>query len=145
MTIDLNIDKCIIPHNHKQQRCIRHVYTLQHSVRFFPTFHETPPPNPCTYCWTHLGHILKIQEFPWDVQQFFLLLVTYLKQEQIHLELSNPATDTASYSKAKRDGAEGVWPLTAVSEPSLWLKCERVGECVLIVADGIVTKGERRL
>lgn len=79
---------------------------FQISVRFFPTFHETPPhpPNTCTYCWTHLGHILKkIQEFPWDVQQFFLLLVTYLKQEQIHLELSNPATDTASYSKAKRD------------------------------------------
>lgn len=120
---------------------------FQISVRFFPTFHETPPPpNPRTYCWTHLSHILKkIQEFPWDVQQFFLLLVTYLKQEQIHLELSNPATDTASYSKAKRDGAEGVWPLTAVSEPSLWLKCERVGECVLIMADGIVTKGERRL
>lgn len=121
---------------------------FQISVRFFPTFHETPPPPPQTPALI-VGHtwvtFKKFQEFPWDVQQFFLLLVTYLKQEQIHLELSNPATDTASYSKAKRDGAEGVWPLTAVSEPSLWLKCERVGECVLIMADGIVTKGERRL
>lgn len=105
-----------------------------------------PPKPPHLLLDTPGSHFFKkIQEFPWDVQQFFPLPFTYLKQEQIHLELSNPATDTASYSKAKRDGAEGVWPLTAVSEPSLWLKCERVGECVLIMADGIVTKGERRL
>lgn len=62
-----------------------------------------PPQTPALIVGHTWVTFKKIQEFPWDVQQFFLLLVTYLKQEQIHLELSNPATDTASYSKAKRD------------------------------------------
>lgn len=72
-------------------------------------------------------------------------LVTYPKQNHIHLKLSDPATDTASHSKAKWDGAEGVWPLVAITEPPLRLKCERLRECVLIVTDGIVTKQERGL
>lgn len=70
---------------------------------------------------------------------------TYPKQSHIHLKLSNPAPDTASHSEAKRDGAKGVWPLTAVPEPPLRLKCERLWECVLIMTDGIEAKQERSL
>lgn len=40
--------------------------------------------------------------------------VTYMTQKQIHLQLCNPAADTASDSKSKRDGAEGVGPVVAV-------------------------------
>lgn len=70
---------------------------------------------------------------------------THPKQNQIHLKLSNPATNAASHSEAKRDGAKGVWPLTAVTEPSVRLKCERLWECILIMTDGIVVKRERGL
>lgn len=42
------------------------------------------------------------------------LLVTYMEQKQIHLQLRNPAVDTASDFKSKRDGAEGVGPVMAV-------------------------------
>lgn len=74
-----------------------------------------------------------------------LPLVTYLKQKQIHLELSDPAAGTASHPEAKREGAEGVRPLWVVPEPSLRLKHEWLRESVLIVADGVVTEAERRL
>lgn len=40
--------------------------------------------------------------------------VTYMTQKQIHLQLCNPAADTASDSKSKGDGAEGVGPVVAV-------------------------------
>lgn len=70
---------------------------------------------------------------------------THPKQSQIHLELSNPATDAASHSEAKRDGPEGVGPDAAVTEPPLRLKCERLWEYVLIMTDGIVRKRESGL
>lgn len=75
----------------------------------------------------------------------FFPLVTYPKQSQIHLKLSNPATDTASHSIAKWDGAKGIWPLAAIAEPPLRLKCGRLWECVFIMTDGIVTKRESGL
>lgn len=75
----------------------------------------------------------------------FFPIVTHPKQNQIHLKLGNPATDTASHAEAKRDGGEGVWPLAAVPEPSLWPERERLWECFLVMTYSVVTKGESGL
>lgn len=77
--------------------------------------------------------------------KWLFLLDTHPKQNHIHFKLGNPATNAASHSEAKRDGAKRVWPLTTITEPSLWLKCERFWESVLIMTDGIVTKREEGL
>lgn len=41
------------------------------------------------------------------------LRVTHMEQKQIHLQLRNPAADTASDSKSKGDGDEGFGPVVA--------------------------------
>lgn len=41
-------------------------------------------------------------------------LATYVTQNQIQLQLCNPAANTASNSKSKCNGAEGVGPFAAV-------------------------------
>ena len=69
----------------------------------------------------------------------------YPEQKQIHLKLSNPPTQTASHSKAKWDGAKGIWSVMAVTEPPLWLKRERLWECLFIMTDGVVGKRESSL
>lgn len=71
--------------------------------------------------------------------------VTHSKQNQIHLKLSNPSTNAASHSKAKREVAKGIWPVMAVTEPPLRLKCEWFWECILIMTDGVVTEREMGL
>lgn len=68
-----------------------------------------------------------------------------MEQKQIHLQLRNPAADTASDSESKRDGAEGVGPAVGVLQPPLRLKGARFGERVLITADGVVRKVESSL
>lgn len=68
-----------------------------------------------------------------------------MTQKQIHLQLCNPATDTASDSKSKGDGAEGVGPVGAVLEPPFRHKSGRFREGVLIPADGVVRKIESSL
>lgn len=68
-----------------------------------------------------------------------------MEQKQIHLQLRNPAADTASDSESKRDGPEGVGPAGAVLEPALRQKRGRFRERVLITADGIVRKVESSL
>lgn len=65
---------------------------------------------------------------------------TYLKENHIHLKLSNAAADTASHSKTKRDGAKGIRVLTSITLPSFWFKGERFWEGLLIMTDSIVTK-----
>lgn len=74
-----------------------------------------------------------------------IVFLTYPKQNQVHLKLGNPSADTASHSEAKRDRAKGIFHDTAITEPPLRYKCVRLWECVLISANGIVSKREGRL
>lgn len=67
---------------------------------------------------------------------------TCLTQKQVHLEFSNPSTHTAPHSESKRDGAKGIGPIMAITEPPLRLKGERLRERFFIVADGVVRKRE---
>lgn len=73
------------------------------------------------------------------------VFLTYPKQSQVHLNLGNPSADTASHSEAKRDRAKGIFRGTAIAEPPFRYKCVRLWERVLISANGIVSKRERRL
>lgn len=71
--------------------------------------------------------------------------VPHPRQNQIHLELRDPAANAASHPEAEGDAAEGAGPLVSIAEPPLRPEGERLGEGVLVMADGIVRKCESGL
>lgn len=71
--------------------------------------------------------------------------LTYLKQDQMHLNLTYPAAYAASHSKPKWKRPKGIWPVMAITKPPFRFKCGRLREYVLIAADGIMSKTESSL
>lgn len=70
---------------------------------------------------------------------------THPGEGQVHLQLSDAATNAGTDPIAKRDGAEGVVGGTVSPEPALGQEALRLGKVGLVMGHGIVCQDKEGL